>query len=192
MSDTEQKKESSLEISLPEILNLLIRWISLILKRKPLKKTSSNKLEILGDQMDKKPFLVLTRAFEDDDCTLGMIQVRDEAIFHDPIYTLENPNRGETVKGSRSRIAAGHYICKPFSGVRFANVFEVTEVEGRSHILIHAGNTERETDGCILVGLGAGQLNGQKAVLRSQDAMSLLRSILKQKEFSLLIRDVVR
>lgn len=60
--------------------------------------------------------------------------------------------------------------------------FEVTDVPGRTRILIHAGNTEEDVEGCILVGLVRGEIMVQRdedtgaanvvkqAVLRSKEA----------------------
>jgi len=41
-------------------------------------------------------------------------------------------------------------------------------VEGRSHILFHKGNTEEDTQGCILIAEQFGYLNGKVAVLSSK------------------------
>jgi Family of unknown function (DUF5675) len=60
--------------------------------------------------------------------------------------------------------------------------FEITNVPHRSRILIHPGNTEEDTDGCILIGLRFGQIyvaededthemhKLKNAVVSSQDA----------------------
>ena len=63
--------------------------------------------------------------------------------------------------------------------------FEVTNVPGRSRILIHPGNTEEDSDGCILVGMRTGYLwvpdedkpdhplTRKRAVVESRAAFSL-------------------
>ncbi len=52
----------------------------------------------------------------------------------------------------KSCIPAGTYTCKRVLSPKFGNTFEVTNVEGRSHILFHRGNVDDDTHGCILVG----------------------------------------
>lgn len=49
------------------------------------------------------------------------------------------------------------------------------EVNGRSEILIHSGNTTKDTQGCILVGLS----QGNECVLESKKAMKLLLDMLE-------------
>lgn len=51
-----------------------------------------------------------------------------------------------------SCIPAGRYKCIPHDSEKFPNVWEVTGVPGRTGILIHCGNTIKDTHGCILVG----------------------------------------
>ncbi len=64
--------------------------------------------------------------------------------------TLEEPWRDN--QKSVSCIPIGSYICKRVRSPKFGNTFEVTNVQGRSHILFHKGNTLDDTEGCILVG----------------------------------------
>jgi hypothetical protein len=45
-------------------------------------------------------------------------------------------------------------------------------------VLIHTGNTTDDIRGCILVGMMHSVLDGKPAVLRSGDAMTLLRAAL--------------
>lgn len=55
-------------------------------------------------------------------------------------------------------------------GVPFL-AYEVTGVAGRSGLLFHAGNfPQSQSDGCILVGDSAGDINGMPAVLNSKMA----------------------
>jgi hypothetical protein len=124
----------------------------------------------------------LKRAFSSKEVTLGMITVNDGE--HDPIYTLENPQRS-TKKDSR--IPAGIYTCVPYSGTRYKNVYLVKDVPGRSAILFHWGNTEKDTAGCILLGLKTGKLDGAPAVLSSKKAFSYFKSLVGEKPFKLVI-----
>ena len=93
--------------------------------------------------------------------TLGVMLVQDLAFC----ITLEP----EDLDNQRriSCIPEGVYLCKRVQSPRFGNTFEVTDVPGRSHILFHAGNTEDDTMGCILVGNTFDKLRGKRAVLNS-------------------------
>ena len=126
--------------------------------------------------------VILKRAFSNDKVTLGMISV--DGLEHDPIYTLENPIR-ETSKDSR--IPYGIYNCIPYSGTKYKNVYLVEDVPGRTAILFHWGNTEKDTEGCILVGLRTGKISGQDAVLDSRKAFNYFKSLVGEKPFKLVI-----
>lgn len=130
--------------------------------------------------------VILQRAWEDERATLGMLKVVDA--LHNPIYTLENPLRGDA---KDSRIPAGSYICKPVSTPKFDDVYLVTNVPGRTGILFHWGNTEKDTTGCILVGLMGGMLGKDPAVRLSKDAMTLMRGLIGQSPFHLDIVDAL-
>ena len=84
-----------------------------------------------------------------------------------------------------SCIPKGTYQCVPHSGTKFKDVWRVLNVPGRTAILIHAGNTEADTQGCILVGQGY----GAKSIVRSREAMKQLKSYLPNK-FTLEIKDL--
>ena len=97
--------------------------------------------------------------------------------------TLENPWRDNLP--SISCIPPGIYEvlrCRksPEYGFRdsprFGDTYNVVNVPGRSYILFHKGNTERDTKGCILVGTYFGELAGLPAVLRSSDAFDRFKA----------------
>lgn len=55
-------------------------------------------------------------------------------------------------KPSVSCIPVGLYTCVRVQSPRFGATFEVSGVPGRSLIRFHWGNTEEDTEGCILLG----------------------------------------
>lgn len=126
--------------------------------------------------------VILTRAWDDKRATLGMLKIVD--VEHDPIFTLENPERDTKVD---SRIPAGDYLCVPYSGTKYKNVYLVRDVPGRTAILIHWGNYESDTEGCILLGTGSGMMNGKPAVMNSKVAFDQFRSLVGREDFRLLI-----
>ncbi len=128
--------------------------------------------------------VILKRAWSDDRCTLGMLTI--EGVKHDPFFTLENPAR-DTSKDNR--IPKGSYICEPYSGMKYKNVYIVKDVPGRSAILIHWGNFESHTEGCLLLGDGAGMLNGQPAITASKPAFERFRNIIGKNIFTLFIEE---
>jgi len=128
--------------------------------------------------------LTLKRTHHLQEATLGQLFIED--VTTDPIYTLENPER-ETTKDSR--IPAGVYQCRPFNGQKYKDVYIVANVPNRSAILLHWGNTEKDTQGCILLGNRLGQLNGEPAVLQSKRCFERFRSVIGKNEFILEIKD---
>lgn len=76
---------------------------------------------------------------------------------------------------SVSCIPEGQYICKRHNSSKYgSNIWKVTNVEGRSFILIHWGNLDDHTEGCILTGEKFGMLQGKWAVLESRVAFNEL------------------
>lgn len=84
--------------------------------------------------------------------------------------TLERPwlgNRASEKGKPGSCIPEGTYTCVRVQSPKFGNTFEITDVDGRSHILFHKGNLSADTHGCILVGEMFEPLNGVPAIQAS-------------------------
>lgn len=104
--------------------------------------------------------LELIRYKSNSDATLGKLLVDGQFVC----YTLEDEYRSVKVK-HETRIPAGTYEIKlrTYGGFheRYKKKFpeihmgtlELMKVPGFTDILIHTGNTEEDTSGCILVGL---------------------------------------
>jgi hypothetical protein len=87
-----------------------------------------------------------------------------------------------------SCIPAGTYEVEKYSGTKYQNVWIVKDVPNRSAILIHWGNTEQNTAGCILMGMEYGKFGDKTGIIRSKEAIDKLRKILPNK-FTLEIKD---
>lgn len=69
---------------------------------------------------------------------------------HPICVTLEDPWRNN--QPWVSCIPHGRYVCSQVNSPKFGPTWEAQGVQGRSHILVHRGNTTADTSGCILVG----------------------------------------
>jgi len=114
----------------------------------------------------------LKREIISNKAVLGSLELESKEIAK----TLENPwlNNEPFI----SCIPVGEYIVNTYSSNKYPNVWELQDVEGRSYILIHSGNIEEHTQGCILVGRKWGFLGENIAVLDSRNTLEKLRSIL--------------
>lgn len=85
------------------------------------------------------------------------------------LHTLELPWRDN--KQSVSCIPEGEYkvVQNRYYNGGYESV-EITPVPNRTEIQVHIGNTIRDIDGCIVVGLNKGTLYGLPAVLSSTPA----------------------
>jgi len=107
-----------------------------------------------------------------------------------PIYTLEDAWKNN--QPNVSSIPLGRYQVKPHgweinSPFKYKQVWQIQNVPGRSAILIHAGNTHQDTQGCILVGLGMQITQLKSMVSDSRLAVDLLRKEIGEREFTLVI-----
>lgn len=83
-----------------------------------------------------------------------------------------------------SCIPEGDYICRRHKSAKFGECWEICGVPGRSAILIHAGNTTADTEGCPLTGNWA----WGTVIRASRDAFNrLMRQTAGRSEFPLKV-----
>lgn len=76
----------------------------------------------------------------------------------------------------KSCIPLGRYTVIKHNSAKHPRTWELQNVPGRSGILIHNGNTDNDSLGCIIVGKSIGKINGQRAVLNSDDTLEKLQN----------------
>jgi hypothetical protein len=113
--------------------------------------------------------LELHRSAQSEKGTFGILVLDDE-----PLCVTCEDDWQDNAAG-RSCIPPGIYKCLHHDGEHYKRVWEVLNVPGRTAILIHNGNTARDTQGCILVGDSFGHVGGAPAVMNSLKTLDMLR-----------------
>ena len=127
-------------------------------------------------------FFTLFRILTTSKGTPGVLALRDPFCL-----TMEDPWLDNKV--GESCIPDGTYLCKRVESPNFGNVFSVMDVPGRTHILIHKGNTIEDTQGCILLGASFGIVTGLPGIIRSAEAFTRFMDVLSSSDaFKLRIR----
>lgn len=137
--------------------------------------------------------LTLKRVSLTDD---GVIGVLLSGVY--PICLTLEEEWKDNAKGI-SCIPAGSYVCKRVVTPKHGETFEVTGVPGRTAILFHSGNTEADTEGCVLTGMEYSYIDAvdddtgikekQVAVLRSREAFFLfMEACLHKDSFTLHVK----
>lgn len=134
-------------------------------------------------------YAVLNRLKDNDHSqTLGhMVLYEDENVLFD-CKTLELPDRGN--QRNISRIPGGFYRVIERYSPKHLDHYHLQAVDGRSWILIHAGNFKDQIEGCILVGDGYADIDGDGHLDVTNSRMTLNKIINKAgREFYLMIHD---
>lgn len=102
--------------------------------------------------------IIINRTKEDAVQTLGGLRVFDggQQIFE--CNTLELPWKNNQRRVSR--IPDGVYVANKHKSPKFGESIHIRDVENRSEILIHYGNYNRNTLGCVLVGENFADIDG--------------------------------
>lgn len=115
----------------------------------------------------------LERTVSDDNGTFGILTMQGNNKL---CMTCELPWKNN--QSQISCIPTGTYECIRHNSLKFPNTWELRNVPDRDEILIHTGNTIKDTHGCILVGDKLGTLDDLPAVIDSQNTMKMLRNVL--------------
>lgn len=125
--------------------------------------------------------LELVRLNEVDGATLGVLLINDWP----ELCTLE---RGwENNVRRKSRIPEGVYDLQRIHSPKFGWTYEVAGVPGRTEIIFHAGNTQTDTAGCILLGKRWGRLDEKPAVLNSREGVKRFLKLMADRNHARLI-----
>lgn len=117
--------------------------------------------------------LKLVRVAQANDAMMGVLCVQGSPEF----VTLEDAWKQN--QRQVSCIPAGTYKVLPRKSPKFGPTWQVMDVPGRDHILFHAGNTNKDTHGCILVGLQFGKIGKESAILSSRSAFLRFLDLMK-------------
>ena len=130
--------------------------------------------------------LEIIRFKEVDDMTLGRFILRDEGREVLKGYTCEPAGPDTTQSGMDRRIPQGQYQIawhdSPKFRVRLPLLWN-QQVSKTRCILIHSGNTGRNTEGCVLLGTSLGEYG----VKNSRTALGALLAAVKGQEFAVRI-----
>lgn len=100
--------------------------------------------------------LILTRDLYRDDGVFGDLVSEKGGLS---LLTLEHSY------GLLTKVPKGDYVCKRTIWYKYGvETFEVTGVPNATRILFHTGNTEQDSDGCILLGLA--RVESERGILR--------------------------
>jgi hypothetical protein len=97
---------------------------------------------------------------------MGVLCVNDMPEF----VTLEDAWRDN--ERMISCIPVGRYKVKLHRSPKFGVTYQVMNVPERDQILFHAGNTQKDTHGCILLGMQFGKMGNESAILASRSAFN--------------------
>ena len=129
----------------------------------------------------KDPVIELVRFYLGELRTIGRFTYE-----YEDYYTIERPWKDNTP--FISCIPDGVYTVERRHSVKFGrDMWTVLDVDGRTHILLHIGNTEDDVVGCI--GVSSCLYSTLTGVGRSKDAMERFETTaLNEKRLTLIIR----
>ena len=113
--------------------------------------------------------------------TLGVMTIPANQLHR--FYTIERPWLNN--KPFESCIPLGEYTLKWKESPKFDWCYEVENVEGRTHILLHVANYPTDVVGCI--GLGLSLMGDRIAVGSSKAAMAAFHDVTGGKPWQLRI-----
>jgi len=120
--------------------------------------------------MSNGPKLIITRVETSPDGALGVLSIGGTAFC----WTLQ-PDPTD----KHFFIPEGEYDYKRFHGTKHPDTFEIV-VPGHIALLFHSGNTEDDTEGCIILGSDkAYDITEKRCVIKSRFAFNAFMDKLK-------------
>ena len=102
--------------------------------------------------------------------------------------TLERPWLDN--QWSVSCIPTGTYTAKRHISPKFGETFLLQDVPGRSEILLHKGNIDDDSHGCILVGEQFNNVRGEDGITASKEGFAeFMATVRGYDEITLIVRD---
>lgn len=119
--------------------------------------------------------------FSEHKATCGALSIGSEVIC----YTLELPWRDNKV--GKSCIPVGTYRALHHYSEKFGETYWLQDVPGRTEIIFHAGNSIKDTRGCILLGE---ELHQNDTISHSRRAVEkFLKEMNGEKEIEITIEE---
>jgi len=127
--------------------------------------------------------MILTRTSEGTDNTTGeMTMIGRNGT--DNVYTLEPGGPATTKANQNKRVPDGVYDVDNYSSKKYPDNFIISneDVSKSRKILLHSGNSPRNTQGCILPGCKT----GTGSVSASKEAMNSVRNFIRNNDRSVI------
>ena len=99
--------------------------------------------------------------------------------------SVNGVKKGVTLEPETRKISKGTYSASIYNSPKFGRKVILLEVPGRSYIEIHAGNTLKDTSGCILVGKTR---EGNQILNSSSTLKAIISSISTPKEIQVRVK----
>ena len=108
--------------------------------------------------------IVVDRLAHDDGGTISSVKITDRDFA---VFGLEDPPHESKIKGD-TRIPCGTYPlrwrtvgkwAKRYQAKGFPGSLEICDVPNYTAVLIHVGNSKKDTAGCLLLGMSANLAN---------------------------------
>ena len=122
----------------------------------------------------------IIRVEQGDDGTFGVLKLEGKCFcvtLELPWYDIDNDGYSDK---NVSCIPDGKYICYRYQSPTHGEVWEIQDVPKRTRVQIHAGNTVKDTLGCILVAQHFSKLQGNRAILNSGNTFKQFMLATKQ------------
>lgn len=168
---------------LTNILNLLLGLFGINLQKEENDDKVPEEIEVENNNNMKK--ITLIRKYEKGG-TVGLLVFPSG----ETMYVLERPKESEDEspvcipEGTYPLVMRESPIVKSTSKGKYTRGYEVTEVEGRTHIMVHIGNYVHNSEGCLLTGESVGKHKGLPAVWKSAVAFDRFMKLMQEEEIT--------